>query len=149
MQKVQIYCDGACLGNPGRGGWGAVILYPHTRQELLGASPEPLTTNQRMELLAACEALESLPKGCCVEVFTDSMYVVRGMTTGFAYEKKAKQMTRTSPKSRPNLDLWERLKAVARDHEITWTWVRGHAGNVENERADELANSVFLDKSAA
>ena len=136
LPKVTIYTDGACSGNPGPGGWGAVLIFGAHERDLCGG--EPATTNNRMELMAAIQALEALTKPCAVELHTDSQYLRQGITqwiTGW----KAKGW-RTADKSPvKNADLWQRLDAARARHEVDWRWVKGHAGHVLNERADELA----------
>ncbi|HET7765200.1 MAG TPA: ribonuclease HI [Burkholderiales bacterium] len=134
---VQIYADGACKGNPGPGGWGAILRAGGREQELYGG--EPQTTNNRMELTAVIRALEALPRPATVEVYTDSQYVQKGISEWLhAWKRRG---WRTADK-RPvkNVDLWHRLDRAAAPHRVTWHWVKGHAGHPENERADALAN---------
>lgn len=137
---VEIFTDGACRGNPGPGGWGAILRYKDTEKELRGA--ETLTTNNRMELTAAIRALESLKRPCRVSVTTDSVYVRSGITEWLAGWKRANWKT-AAKKPVKNVDLWQQLDAAAAPHEIEWHWVKGHNGHVENERADELANQAI------
>jgi len=135
-QRVLIWTDGACSGNPGPGGWGAVLRYGSHEKELKGG--EPLTTNNRMELTAAIEALESLTRPCPVTLHTDSQYLRSGVT-GWLDRWKRNGWRTADRKPVRNEDLWRRLDAAAARHEVRWLWVRGHAGDELNERADELA----------
>ncbi len=136
-QKVEIYTDGACKGNPGAGGWGALLKYGEREQEIFGG--EPCTTNNRMELLAAIRALERLKRPCKVILYTDSQYVHKGISQ-WLHAWKARNWTTANKKPVKNEDLWRLLDALSQKHIIEWLWVRGHAGNVGNERADQLAN---------
>ena len=136
MSRVEIFTDGACRGNPGAGGWGAVLRYRGKERELYGA--EPATTNNRMELTAAIRALEALQRCCKVAVYTDSQYVRDGITTWLA-EWKRRDWRTADRKPVKNVDLWQALDALAESHAVDWRWVRGHAGHDLNERADELA----------
>jgi ribonuclease HI len=138
--EAEIYTDGACRGNPGRGGWGAVLRYKGHEKTLYGA--EPLTTNNRMELMAAIRALESLKRPCRVRLTTDSQYVQKGITEWMANWKRNGWKT-AARKPVKNADLWQRLDAAISGHEIQWQWVRGHSGHPENELADELANRAI------
>lgn len=134
---VEIYTDGACSGNPGRGGWGALLRYGHTEKQLYGG--EQNTTNNRMEMTAAIEALSVLKRPCKVKLWTDSQYLRKGVTEWLA--NWIKQNWRTAAKKPvKNQDLWEKLVLVMNSHEIEWHWVKGHSGHPENELADELAN---------
>jgi ribonuclease HI len=135
---VEIYTDGACSGNPGPGGWGAVLSYDGREKEMHGGSAE-LTTNNRMELMAAIEALESLTRPSVVRLHTDSSYVRNGITSWLASWKRNGWRT-ASKQPVKNEDLWRRLDAAAARHQVQWLWVKGHAGNPGNERADALAN---------
>jgi len=137
MDKVEIYTDGACRGNPGPGGWGALLRYGSDEKELYGGEAE--TTNNRMELMAAIQALESLTRRCSVELTTDSEYVKNGITQWMVNWKKRGWRT-ASKKPVKNVDLWQRLDTAASQHDVSWHWVRGHTGHPENERADQLAN---------
>lgn len=137
MKTVEIHSDGACRGNPGPGGWGALLAWGDEEKTLRGA--EPLTTNNRMELLAAIEALRLLKRPCTVEFHTDSEYLRRGITEWLANWKRNGWKT-SARKPVKNADLWQRLEEVAAPHDIRWHWVKGHSGNPGNERADELAN---------
>ena len=140
MQAVTIYTDGACRGNPGPGGWGAVLSYGEHQKELQGA--EAVTTNNRMELTAAIEALAALKRGCRVELYTDSQYLRQGITE-WIHQWKNRNWRTADKKPVKNVDLWERLDAEIGRHEIAWHWVKGHAGDPGNERADELANQAI------
>ncbi len=137
MKNVIIYTDGACRGNPGPGGWGAILLYGDKEKELFGGEPE--TTNNRMELMAAIVALETLNAPCQVVLITDSKYVMDGITQWMANWKKRGWKT-ASKQPVKNVDLWQRLDAAVQRHEIDWQWVKGHSGHPGNERADALAN---------
>ncbi len=134
--RVEIFTDGACSGNPGPGGWGAVLRYNGTDKELRGG--EPATTNNRMELMAAIRALEALKRPMPVTLTTDSQYVKNGMTQWLA-GWKARGWKTADKKPVKNVDLWQRLEAALAPHDVRWQWVKGHAGHPENERADELA----------
>ncbi len=135
---VDIYTDGACSGNPGPGGWGAVLRYGAHVKELYGGQPQP-TTNNRMELMAAIAALESLTRPVAVRLHTDSSYVRDGITK-WLVNWKANGWLTADRKPVKNADLWRRLEAAAARHQVHWLWVKGHAGNPGNERADALAN---------
>jgi ribonuclease HI len=135
---VEIYTDGACSGNPGPGGWGAVLSYGGHELELHGGEPAP-TTNNRMELMAAIKALESLTRPSVVKLHTDSSYVRNGVT-GWLPGWKRNGWRTASKQAVKNEDLWRRLDAAAARHDVHWLWVKGHAGNPGNERADALAN---------
>jgi ribonuclease HI len=134
---VEIYSDGACRGNPGPGGWGAVLRYNLKEKELWGG--EAATTNNRMELMAAIRALEALKRRSRVKLYTDSLYVMKGITQ-WIHDWKRKGWRTADKKPVKNEDLWRRLEELAGQHDIEWHWVRGHAGHPENERADKLAN---------
>ncbi len=136
-KSVTIHTDGACLGNPGPGGYGAVLDYDGTRRELSGGFR--LTTNNRMELLAAIKALEALKEPCRVTLHSDSKYVVDAVEQGWARRWQANDWMRNKKEAAINPDLWERLLQQTGRHDVTFRWVRGHAGNVENERCDRLA----------
>ncbi|MEZ5801001.1 MAG: ribonuclease HI [Nitratireductor sp.] len=136
--RVDIWTDGACSGNPGPGGWGALMRHGERERELSGGEPD--TTNNRMELRAAIEALNALKKPCEVHVHTDSQYV-RGGVTGWMHNWKRNGWKTSDRKPVKNEDLWRELDAATARHKIHWHWVKGHAGHVENERADELART--------
>ncbi|MEZ5791457.1 MAG: ribonuclease HI [Nitratireductor sp.] len=136
--RVDIWTDGACSGNPGPGGWGALMRHGERERELSGGEPD--TTNNRMELRAAIEALNALKKPCEVHVHTDSQYV-RGGVTGWMHNWKRNGWKTSDKKPVKNEDLWRELDAATARHKIHWHWVKGHAGHVENERADELART--------
>ncbi len=142
MTEVTIYTDGACRGNPGPGGWGALLLRGDSRKELCGG--EYATTNNRMELMAAIEGLNALQRSCKVALYTDSKYVMQGITEWMANWKRRGWKT-AAKKPVKNQDLWEALdKAVGR-HDLTWHWVKGHSGDEGNECADALANQGIDD----
>jgi ribonuclease HI len=134
---VEIYSDGACRGNPGPGGWGAVLRYNLKEKELWGG--EASTTNNRMELMAAIRALEALKRRSRVKLYTDSLYVMKGISQ-WIHDWKRRGWRTADKKPVKNEDLWRRLEELAGQHDIEWHWVRGHAGHPENERADKLAN---------
>ncbi|MBO6561777.1 MAG: ribonuclease HI [Nisaea sp.] len=135
-KRVEIFTDGACSGNPGPGGWGAILRYGEAEKELSGGEKE--TTNNRMELMAAITALETLTRPMHVDLYTDSTYVRDGITKWIHGWKKRDWRT-ADKKPVKNVELWQRLEAACGRHEIDWHWVKGHAGHPENERADELA----------
>lgn len=135
---VRAWCDGACSGNPGPGGWGAILRYGDHERELSGGAP--LTTNNKMELTAAIEVLKALKRSCTVTITTDSQYVIKGMTTWMAgWVRKGWKNSQNKPVE--NRDLWERLVAASAPHTVRWAWVRGHSGDPMNERADALARA--------
>ena len=137
-KRVEIWTDGACSGNPGPGGWGAILDYGGKRKELHGG--ESPTTNNRMELMGAIMALEALTRPCAVDLHTDSTYVRNGVTS-WIHNWKRRGWKTADNKPVKNVDLWMRLEAAAARHEVHWKWVKGHAGNELNERADELARA--------
>ena len=141
MKKVYIYTDGACSGNPGAGGWGAVLKYGSAVKELSGFEPD--TTNNRMELTAVISALEALTEPCEVILTTDSKYVCDGMNLGWARSWRSKGWVKSDRKPALNADLWERLLNLAEKHKVTFVWVKGHAGHPENDRCDQLAVSQY------
>ena len=134
---IHIYTDGACKGNPGKGGWGAILEVDGKERELFGG--EPVTTNNRMELTAVIEALAALKRPCRVVLHTDSQYVQKGITE-WIHGWKARGWRTAAREPVKNVDLWKKLDEVVRAHEIDWKWVKGHAGDAGNERADALAN---------
>ncbi len=137
MSIVTIYTDGACRGNPGPGGWGALLIFGENEKEIFGGETE--TTNNRMELCACIEALDQLSRRCQVRVFTDSTYVKDGIQSWLRNWKRNNWKT-AAKKPVKNRDLWEKLDKLSARHDIEWRWVKGHAGDVGNERADQLAN---------
>jgi len=141
--SVLIYTDGACRGNPGPGGWGAVLISGGHRKELHGG--DLATTNNRMELMAAIQALEALKKPCKVELHTDSQYVKNGVTT-WIHGWKARGWKTADKSPVKNEDLWKRLDAARNRHQVDWRWVKGHAGHELNELADELARKGMLEE---
>jgi len=143
---VEVYADGACRGNPGPGGWGAILRSRGTERELFGG--ERATTNNRMELTAVIRALEALTRSCRVDVYTDSQYVQKGISE-WIYSWKRRGWRTADKKPVKNEDLWRRLDELASAHAVEWHWVRGHSGHVENERADALANRGIDEMEAA
>lgn len=142
MQKtVEIFTDGACSGNPGPGGWGAVLRYGEREKELSGG--ETNTTNNRMELTAVIEALSALKEPCKVRLTTDSKYVADGVTKGWAESWRNNGWRKADKKPALNPDLWEKLLVLLKQHEVEIVWVKGHAGHPENERCDALAVSFY------
>jgi ribonuclease HI len=139
--KIQIFTDGACSGNPGPGGWGAILRCPGKETELHGSCSD--TTNNRMELTAVIEALSALKRPCAVVLQTDSQYVVNGIEKGWAKSWKRNNWVKSDKKPALNVDLWERLLALCELHEVEFVWVKGHAGHPENERCDELARGFL------
>ena len=147
-RRVEIWTDGACSGNPGPGGWGAILTFNGVEKELSGG--EPLTTNNRMELMAAISALEALTRPCAVDLHTDSIYVRDGVT-GWIHNWKKRGWKTADKKPVKNVELWQRLDAAAERHDVHWKWVKGHAGDEMNERADALARAgmaAFLPRKA-
>ena len=137
IKKVAIHADGACRGNPGPGGWGAILTFGDHEKEIFGG--EPATTNNRMELTAVIRALELLKERCDVDVYTDSQYVQKGIAEWVAGWKRRGWLT-ADKKPVKNVDLWKKLDALAAGQAVRWHWVKGHAGHHGNERADQLAN---------
>ena len=136
-QLVEMYTDGACRGNPGKGGWGVLLRYGDAEKVLYGG--EKLTTNNRMELTAVIKGLEALTKSCRIKITTDSKYVLQGVTEWMPNWKKRSWRT-ANKKPVLNVELWQQLDEVVAQHEIEWDWVKGHSGHPENELADQLAN---------
>ncbi len=137
MKEVYLYTDGACRGNPGVGGWGAILKYGKYIKEMSGG--EPLTTNNRMELLGAINGLEALTEPCKVILTSDSKYLVDGITKGWAKSWKAKNWKKSDGKPALNPELWDKLLNLCQKHSVEFIWVKGHAGHPENERCDKLA----------
>ena len=137
MKKVTIYTDGACSGNPGPGGWGAVLIYGGHRLEMSGG--ERQTTNNRMELIAAIEAMSRLNQPCEVELWSDSRYLVDGLEKGWAKSWRSRGWKKKDGSPALNPELWERLLELCEKHDVTLRWVKGHAANEENNRCDEMA----------
>jgi ribonuclease HI len=133
---VDIFTDGACSGNPGPGGWGAVLRYGEVEKEMSGG--EPATTNNRMEMMAAIMAIEAVKRPCEIHLHTDSEYLRQGITT-WIHSWKARGWKTADKKPVKNVDLWQRLELAIETHDVHWHWVKGHSGHIENERADELA----------
>lgn len=142
MKHVDIYTDGACRGNPGRGGWGAVLVYGEHERELSGG--EPHTTNNRMELCGVIAALSALREPCEVTLTSDSRYVVEAVNNGWAEGWRARGWKKADKSPALNVDLWEQLLGLLKKHKVTFCWVRGHAGHAYNERCDRLA-TAFAD----
>lgn len=141
VEKVEIYTDGACQGNPGPGGWGVILRYKGVEKELSGSNPA--TTNNRMELQAAIEGLKSLKRPLKIDLYTDSQYLRDGITKWmFQWKKNNWRLSNNKPVK--NKDLWEALDALVKTQDVSWHWVRGHAGHPENERADALAREALL-----
>ena len=135
-KRVEIFTDGACSGNPGPGGWGAILRYGEVEKEMNGG--EPATTNNRMELMAAIMAIEAVKRPCEIHLHTDSEYLRQGITT-WIHSWKARGWKTADKKPVKNVDLWQRLETAIETHDVKWHWVKGHSGHPENERADELA----------
>ena len=142
MKKVDIYTDGACRGNPGKGGWGAVLVYNGREKELSGGERE--TTNNRMELTAAIKSLACLKEACEVTLYSDSKYLIDAVTKGWVYSWKSKGWKKADKSPALNVDLWEELLALLERHKVTFIWVKGHDGHEYNERCDTLA-TTFAD----
>ena len=142
MKKVDIYTDGACSGNPGKGGWGAVLVYGEKEKELSGANAD--TTNNRMELTAVIEALNVLKEPCNVTLTTDSKYVCDAINQKWVYSWKKNGWKKADKKPALNVDLWEKLLELLEIHNVTFVWVRGHNGHPYNERCDTLAVNEYL-----
>jgi ribonuclease HI len=136
MKQVEIHTDGACLGNPGPGGWAALLRHGSSERELVGGEAD--TTNNRMELMAVIAAMQALKRPCHVTIYTDSVYVMKGMTEWLPQWKERNWRT-AGRQAVKNVDLWQRLEQVLVSHTVKWKWVKGHSGVPENERADELA----------
>jgi|SRR5438552_7750171 len=147
LKEITIFSDGACLGNPGPGGYGAVLIYRGHRRELAGGFSR--TTNNRMELIAAISGLAALREPCSVTLFSDSEYVVNGMTKGWARRWRARGWRRENNKPALNWDLWDQLLQLTEKHRVTFQWVKGHAGHTENERCDQLAVEAAQGSSLA
>ena len=137
MKTVTIYTDGACSGNPGPGGWGAILRYKDTEKELSGGAAD--TTNNRMELTAVIEALDILKEPCVVELYSDSKYVIDGLSKGWAKGWQKRGWIKSDKKPALNPDLWERLLVLTDRHEMRYHWVKGHAENEKNNRCDQMA----------
>ena len=137
MKTVTLYTDGACSGNPGPGGWGAILIYGETEKELSGG--EKSTTNNRMELTAVIEGLSALKEPCIVELYSDSKYVIDGLSKGWAASWQKNGWKKADKKPALNPDLWEKLLELARRHVLRYHWVKGHADNPKNNRCDQMA----------
>jgi ribonuclease HI len=145
-KNVKIITDGSCLGNPGRGGWAAILRYGDQKKELYGCAS--LTTNNRMELTAAIQGLRALRRRCDVELVTDSEYLKNGITKWIQNWRRRNWMT-TQGKPVVNRDLWEELDGLVANHSVTWSWTKGHASHADNNRADELATTAARNQSTA
>ena len=141
LKRVEVFTDGACKGNPGPGGWGAILRMGANEKEMSGS--EPQTTNNRMEMTAVIKGLNALIEPCAVTLYTDSKYVIDGITK-WVHGWKRNGWVNASRQPVRNADLWHELIEAAQRHEMTWQWVRGHAGHPENERADQLASSAAI-----
>ncbi|AZR73639.1 ribonuclease HI [Anoxybacter fermentans] len=141
LKHVQLYTDGACSGNPGPGGYGAILVYKNHRKEISGGYQN--TTNNRMEIMAVIRGLEMLKERCKVTVYSDSKYVVDAMTLGWVERWKKNGWKRNKKERALNVDLWERLLELCEKHEVEFVWVKGHSGHLENERCDELATEAL------
>lgn len=141
MKEVTLYTDGACSGNPGPGGWGAILIYKDYKKEMSGGDKE--TTNNKMELTAAIEGLSALKEQCRVKLYSDSKYLIDGITKGWARSWRQKGWKKSDGKPALNIDLWEKILELDEYHEIEYIWVKGHAGNPYNERCDRLAVGFY------
>lgn len=137
MKQVTVYTDGACSGNPGPGGWGAILRYGDHELELSGGERE--TTNNRMELTAVIEALRRLKEPCCVELYSDSKYVIDALEKGWVWGWKKRGWIKSDKKPALNVDLWEKLLPLVQTHQVSYHWVKGHAQNEKNNRCDQMA----------
>ena len=142
MKEIEIFTDGACLGNPGPGGWGAILRYNGFEKEISGGSKD--TTNNRMEIMAVIKALQSLKEPCCVNLFTDSQYICNAINKGWAQKWKQNNWKRNKNEPALNSDLWGTLLLLLEKHNVTFNWIKGHAGHSYNERCDVLA-TTFAD----
>lgn len=147
MYRVEIFTDGACSGNPGAGGWGAILRHKNTEKELSGGTAE--TTNNRMEMMAVIEALKALKKPCDITIYTDSRYVMDGVMKWLPNWKANNWRTSNKKAEVKNIDLWQELDNLLTLHQIQWIWVKGHAGHPENERVDKLARDQSLSWASA
>ena len=147
MKTVTIYTDGACSGNPGPGGWGAILEWNGVEKEISGGAAE--TTNNRMELTGVIEALSLLKEPCVVELYSDSKYVIDALSKGWVYGWQKKGWKKSDNSPALNVDLWERLLPLLKYHEVEFVWVKGHAGHPENERCDRLAVAWYQSYQAA
>ncbi len=143
MPSVEIYTDGGCEGNPGPGGYGVVLLHPKTKQRKETSGGFRLTTNNRMEILAAVKGLEMLKQACNVTLYSDSQYLVNAIMEGWAAKWKQKDWWLSNKERAKNIDLWERLLPLCEKHQVEFRWVKGHAGNVENELCDQLSRDAL------
>ena len=146
MKKVQLITDGSCRGNPGPGGWAAILRYNEHKKEIFGS--EPHTTNNRMELRAAIEGLRTLTENCEVEVVTDSEYLKNGITS-WIHNWKRRGWQTAAKKPVVNQDLWQALDTEVNRHKVTWTWTKGHAAHADNNRCDDLATRAAIEQSSS
>lgn len=144
MKQVALYCDGACSGNPGPGGWGTILVYSGNELELSGFVPK--TTNNRMELTALIEGLTALTEPCAVTVFSDSKYVVDSIQKGWLAGWQRNGWKNSQKKTPPNLELWQALLPLLEKHAVSFVWIRGHAGHPYNERCDRMAVKAYTDQ---
>lgn len=142
LKTVELFSDGACSGNPGKGGYGTILKYGENRKEI--SEGFRLTTNNRMEILGVLRGFEALKEPCNVIVTSDSKYVIDALSKGWVYGWKKKGWIKSDKKRAQNVDLWEKLLPLVAKHNVTYNWVKGHAGHAENERCDELAVSAYL-----
>lgn len=143
MQRIEIFTDGACSGNPGAGGWGAILRYKDVEKEMSGGEKE--TTNNRMEMTAVINALKALKRPCNITIYTDSKYVLEGVNEWLPNWKRNGWKTSNKKSDVKNVDLWQELDSLLHQHEIRWVWVKGHNGHPENERVDALARNAIKD----
>ena len=141
LKKIEIYTDGACSGNPGPGGWAAVLKYGDSKKEIFGGEAD--TTNNRMELTAVIEGLSALKEPCEVELTSDSKYVIDSIEKRWVYSWRSKGWIKSDKKPALNVDLWEKLLPLLEKHKVKFNWIRGHTGHPENERCDELAVAYY------
>jgi len=141
LKKVKIYTDGACSGNPGPGGWGAILQYGSNEKEICGGEDD--TTNNRMELTAVIEALSALKEPCKVELVSDSKYVIDSIEKGWVFGWKRNGWIKSNKEPALNVDLWEKLLPLIGKHDVKYTWIKGHAGHPENERCDKMAVQYY------
>ncbi|HIK37757.1 MAG: ribonuclease HI [Geminocystis sp.] len=147
LPQVEIYTDGSCLNNPGKGGYAAILIYGSHRKEIYGGYR--YTTNNRMEIMAVIQGLKALKRPCRVNLYTDSQYVVNAMTKGWVEKWQKNNWRRSAHEKAKNVDLWQELLRVSKPHHVNYIWVRGHAGHPENERCDYLAHQAAMGSNLA
>ena len=147
MKKVEIYTDGACSGNPGPGGWAAILIYEDHKKEIFGGNKD--TTNNRMEMSAVIEALKILKEPCNVTIYSDSQYVCNSMNRGWVKSWKSNNWRKSNGELAKNVDLWEEMLNLSTIHELNFMWIKGHAGNIYNERCDALAVRAIPDATTS